>query len=107
MSHHRFVVLQHDDRGGILGELPPSSFFSKRPYHPLNQAQKIECRICGDEITTESTQRGLPRTRCDFCKKEKNRLRNMMRYWFDKVGIRFDIEEDFEDDPEDDTNEFH
>lgn len=37
---------------------------------------------------------------------ESIKLRNIILEWQDKVGIRFDIEEDFEDE-EDDTNEFN
>lgn len=41
LSHHRFVVLQHDDKGGILGELPPSSFLSQN---------ERKCQKCGERF---------------------------------------------------------
>lgn len=104
MSHHRFVVLQRDGRDEKLGELPSSSFFSKRPQ-AYTQAIPFFCISCGSEINTNASQKGLRRTKCDSCKKERDRLVNMMYYWMNKVGIKFDIEEDFEDE-EDDTNEF-
>ena len=59
-----------------------------RPYHPVNQAQVFKCIVCEEDITTESSQRGLPRTKCDKCKKEKDRLINMINHWEKKVGIR-------------------
>lgn len=98
------MVLQHDDKDGILGELSPSSIFSKRPQS-YTQARVYQCISCGVSISSESNQRGMKRSKCDSCKKEKDRLVNMMYYWMNKVGIRFDIEEEFEDDG-DDTNEF-
>ena len=106
LSHHRFVVLQHDDKGGILGELPPPSIFSKRPQS-YTQPRVYHCVTCGDSISSESNQRGIKRTKCDSCKKERDRLVNMMYYWMNKVGIRFDIEEDFEDEEDDDIKEFN
>lgn len=80
-----------------------------KPYHPLNQAQVFRCVVCDEEITTESSQRGLKRTKCNFCKKEKDRLVNTMYYWMNKVGIKFDIEDfesDFETEEENGLEEF-
>lgn len=66
-----------------------------KPYHPFNQAQVFTCIICEDPITTESSQRGLPRKKCDYCIKEKDRLVNTMRYWMKKVGVYFELDGDW------------
>ena len=56
------------------------------------QAEVFKCIICEYSISTESTQRGMKRTKCDYCIKEKDRLVNTMRYWMKKVGVYFDLE---------------
>lgn len=65
----------------------------KRPQG-YTQAEVFNCIICDYPISTESTQRGMQRTKCDFCIKEKDRLVNTMRYWMKKVGVYFDLDGD-------------
>ena len=67
---------------------------SKRPQS-YTQARVYKCIICEDPITTESSQRGINRTKCDYCIKEKDRLVNTMRYWMNKVGVHFDLDGDW------------
>ena len=105
MSHQ---FLSNDDRRAPLGELPTPSIFSKR-NQGYTSARVFSCVICGDPISSESSQKGMKRTKCDYCKKEKDRLVNMMYYWMNKVGIKFDIEEfdkDFDTEEDDGTGEF-
>ena len=66
----------------------------KRPQG-YTQAEVFNCIICNYSISTESTQRGMQRTKCDYCIKEKDRLVNTMRYWMKKVGVYFDLNGDW------------
>ena len=68
-----------------------NQILSKRPQ-AYTQARVFKCIICEDSITTESSQRGIIRTKCDYCIKEKDRLVNTMRYWMNKVGVYFDLD---------------
>jgi len=67
------------------------SQLTKRPQS-YTQAEVFNCIICEYPISTGSTQRGMQRTKCDYCIKEKDRLVNTMRYWMKKVGVYFDLE---------------
>lgn len=58
MSHHRSVVLQHGDKDGTLGELPPSSFLSQ------NERQ---CQKCGERFIPT-----IHKSHQKFCQKCKN-----------------------------------
>ena len=49
------------------------------------QANVNQCISCEKSINSESLQKGIPRTKCDACKKDTDRLVNRIRYWERKV----------------------
>lgn len=52
------------------------------------QNQVFKCSSCDEIINSQSSQRGLPRSKCNNCKKERDRLVNLISYWETKVGIK-------------------
>lgn len=66
--------------------LRPQAYTSAKTYN---------CVSCGDYISSDSNKRGMIRTKCDSCKKEKDRLVNVIIYWQNKVGIKFALDGDW------------